>query len=332
MQLNSISGTPNTLQLWVYGDGSGHFLNAWVQDSAGETWQVPFGRVTHTGWQQMTGYIATGQDWPWGHISGPSNNKVDYPLTFRGFVLDDVNDSYTGSGTIYLDDLTATTSSAGTVPTAPAVTAAAPTATTAVVTNPGSVGRILYTSGDTLLTTDPDWSAPQELGTVASDTCNSPATTLSGQSYNLYFGYYCNTGATGTSVCASPNGQYEVLTNHLDGSNYSIVVRPAGTEDLRFVYQGGLDLSEGVRWSPQSDSFLFVIDNTVYRAYLGGNYNAVIGTAVTPIFSPDGSLILYRRPVGPGVNDIFVINADGSNERNVTNVQTVDKRCAAWRN
>ncbi|MCB9423345.1 MAG: protein kinase [Ardenticatenaceae bacterium] len=333
LQLNSISGTPNTIQIWVYGDGSGHFLNAWILDSAGETWQVPLGRVTHTGWQQMTGYIATGQDWPWGHISGPSNDKVDYPLTFRGLVLDDVNNSYTGSGNIYVDDLTATTSNLDSIPTAQPVLPANPTATTAVTTNTtntGNVGRIIYTSGSSLLTTDPAWSAPQELGSYASDSCNSPATTVAGQSFNLYYGNYCGIGATGTGVCKSPNSQYEVVTNHDNGS-YSIVVRPTGSEELRFVYQGSLDLAEGIRWSPLSDSFLFVIDDTVNRAFLGGNYMTIGAPANTPIFSPDGSQILFRRPVGPGVNDIFVSNADGTNLRNVTNVTAVDKRCAAWR-
>lgn len=330
LQLNSISGTPNTVQVWVYGDGSGHFLNAWIVDSAGETWQVPLGRVTHTGWQQMTGYIATGQDWPWSHISGPKNDKVDYPITFRGFVLDDVNNSFTGSGVIYLDDLTVTTSTVGSIPTAPPISAN-PTATTAVTINTGDVGRIIYTSGSSLLTTDPAWSAPQELGSYASDSCASPATTVAGQSFNLYFGLYCGVGATGTGVCASPNGQYEVVTNHDNGS-YSIVVRPTGSEELRFVYQGSLNLSEGIRWSPLSDSFLFVVDNTVNRAFVGGNYNSIGAPASSPIFSPDGSQILFRRPVGPGVNDIFVSNADGSNLRNVTNVTAVDKRCPAWRN
>ncbi|MCP4423226.1 MAG: protein kinase, partial [Chloroflexi bacterium] len=159
LQLNSIGGTPNALQVWVYGDGSGHYLNAWIVDSAGETWQTSLGRVTHTGWRQMTGYIATGQEWPWGHISGPSNDKIDYPITFRGFVLDDYNNDYTGQGTIYLDDLTATTANVGSVPTAPATTPIA-AATTAVV-NPSDVGRILYTSSDSLMTADPDWSAPK---------------------------------------------------------------------------------------------------------------------------------------------------------------------------
>jgi hypothetical protein len=331
MQLNSISGTPNTIQVWVYGDGSGHFLNAWIVDSAGETWQVPLGRVTHTGWQQMTGFIATGQDWPWSHISGPSNDEVDYPITFRGFVLDDVNNSYTGSGTIYLDDLSVTTSSVGSIPTAQPSSPTNPTATTAVVTNPGDVGRIIYTSGSSLLTTDPNWSSPQELGSYASDSCSSPASTVDGQSFNLRYGYYCNIGATGTTVCASPNGQYEVLVDHVSGS-YSIVVRQAGSDSLQFVYQGSLDLAEGVRWSPLNESFLFVVNDTVNRAFTGGNYSSIIATANTPIFSPDGSLILYRRPVAPGVNDIFVSSADGSNQRNVTNVSAIDKRCAAWHN
>ncbi|MCP4423659.1 MAG: hypothetical protein GY803_04120, partial [Chloroflexi bacterium] len=217
----------------------------------------------------------------------------------------------------------------GSVPTAPATTPIA-AATTAVV-NPSDVGRILYTSSDSLMTADPDWSAPKKLGSIASDSCGSPATTVSGQSYNLYFGFFCNVGATGTGVCPSPNSQYEIVTNHVNGS-YTIAVRPAGTENYQFIYEGSFNRAEGIRWSPQSDSFLFVIDNAVYRAFLGGNYNAIIPTAFNPIFSPDGSLILYRKPVGPGVNDVFVSNADGSNQHNVTNVTAVDKQCAVWRN
>ncbi len=106
MQNNPIPGEPTALQIWVYGDGSGHYLNAWIIDKEGQTWQVPFGRVTHTGWKQMTGYIDVSQDWPWSHISGPQNDVVDYPISFRGLVLDDFNNAYIGSGDIYLDDLT----------------------------------------------------------------------------------------------------------------------------------------------------------------------------------------------------------------------------------
>ncbi|MCB8985632.1 MAG: protein kinase [Ardenticatenaceae bacterium] len=176
-QNNAIDGRPNALQIWVYGDGSGHFLNAWIQDAEGQTWQVPFGQVTHTGWKQMTGYIDTEQDWPWTHISGPKNDTVEYPISFRGFVLDDYNNAYTGQGSIYLDDLTSATLEGGPVtgqnPVQPTFTPEAGATGEAGT----AVGRILYTSGSTLLSTDPAWSTPQEVGTIASDTCSSPATT-----------------------------------------------------------------------------------------------------------------------------------------------------------
>lgn len=339
MQSNTIQGTPNALQLWVYGDGSGHYLNAWIIDSEGQTWQVPFGQVFHSGWRQLTGYIAVGQPWPWTHISGPDNQQVDYPIAFRAFVFDDYSPGFTGQGTIYLDDLTATTLSGapvGVTPIVPTLTPGGtpapgtPTATAAPV-NPGAVGRILYTSGNILLTTDPDWNAPLEVGTAASDTCSSPATTITGATYNLYLGNYCGVGSSGTGVCASPNGVYEVVTNAVEGG-HSLVVRLTGAATHNFVYQGQLDTAEGIRWSPLSDSFLFVVGDSVNRAFPDGSYNQVIPTAYRPIFSPDGSLILYLKPIGPGVNDVFVSNSDGSNARNVTNVATIDKRCPAWRN
>jgi hypothetical protein len=116
LQLNDIPGSPDTLAAWVYGDGVGHYLNAWIVDSDGQTWQVPLGNVTHSGWKQMSGRIETGQKWPWTHISGPDNGKIDYPITFRAFVLDDYSAGYSGSGQIFIDDLSSSalgTGSAG---------------------------------------------------------------------------------------------------------------------------------------------------------------------------------------------------------------------------
>jgi hypothetical protein len=107
-----LPATANQITAWVKGDGSGHFLNVWVKDKAGETWQFTFGRVNHTGWQQMTAYLQTGQGWPAGHITGPSDGVLEYPVSFQALVLDDVPDTYSGSGTIYVDDLAATHGSA----------------------------------------------------------------------------------------------------------------------------------------------------------------------------------------------------------------------------
>jgi hypothetical protein len=125
-----IFGTPQTLTVWVYGDGSGNFLNAWIKDSQGEVRQFTFRRITHAdGWQPMTLQLDTSAPWPQGHISGPDNSQLDYPISFQGFVLDAFprSDISTYTGTVYLDELRT-----GEVP-APAATAAA--VETAVVTS-----------------------------------------------------------------------------------------------------------------------------------------------------------------------------------------------------
>jgi len=105
VQARSLAGQPTSITAWVYGDGSGHFFNVWIKDQAGQVWQVPLGRVSHTGWQQMIGVLDVNQPWPWAHISGPDNGAIDYPLSFFALALDDGADTFIGSGTIYVDDL-----------------------------------------------------------------------------------------------------------------------------------------------------------------------------------------------------------------------------------
>lgn len=145
-----IPGQPGALTLWVFGDGSNHFLNAWVRDSAGEVRSFTLGRISHSGeWQAMTAALDTSAPWPQGNISGPDNGRLDYPISLDAFVLDGVPDKGGPfSGIIYLDDL-----SASEAPPAAAVT---PTNQTLVVAPPGPPpaagpptglsGRIVYTS------------------------------------------------------------------------------------------------------------------------------------------------------------------------------------------
>lgn len=101
----SLGGQPKGLTLWVYGDGSSHFLNAWVKDSAGEIRQYTFGRVSHQGWRQMTARLDDSAGWPNGPISGTNNGQLDFPAQFYAFVLDGVPDGSASRGAIYLDDL-----------------------------------------------------------------------------------------------------------------------------------------------------------------------------------------------------------------------------------
>lgn len=332
-QNNRINGSPDGLRLWVYGDGSGHFLNAWILDAQGQTWQLPFGRVEHEGWLEMTAVIDTEQAWPFSHISGVDDGVVDYPISFRAFVFDDYEDSDSGEGTIYLDQLTAVDLSVPptSTPAPQAIATSAPVATVAAITptpDTGGLGRIVYVANSSLLTTDPTWSGGVELGSVASNSCSSPASTNTA-SYPLYFGPYCPIGGDNTR-CASPNGAHDVIVN-ISGGEFSIGTSPTDNpEQFTFIFQGNVKQTAGIRWSPLSDVFLFIVGDTVYRGFPTGGYAEILPIAYQPYYSADGSMILYRKPVGPGVNDVFVANADGSNPRNVTNLVSVDKSCAAW--
>jgi serine/threonine protein kinase len=115
----ALAEAPNQISAWVYGDGSGHFLNVWVKDNGGQTWQMPLGQVQHTGWQKMAAYLDPAQPWPAGSVGGPNNGAIDYPISFQALVLDDIPDGYSGSGAIFIDDLA---SGVGAAP-APAATA-----------------------------------------------------------------------------------------------------------------------------------------------------------------------------------------------------------------
>ena len=101
-----LTGTPEYLSVWVYGDGAGNLLNAWVQDATGLRWQFGFGPVDFTGWQRMTADLAPGQAWPNGPLDGANADTVVYPIRFDGFALDNPS-SDAAQGVIYLDDLRA---------------------------------------------------------------------------------------------------------------------------------------------------------------------------------------------------------------------------------
>lgn len=155
-----IAGNPAALQLAVYGDGAGHYLNIWVGDAANHIWQFTFGQIRHVGWATLTAPLTLVQPWPVGSISGGDTAQLTPPLTIRALVLDGVPDGVESSGVIYLDALGTTTDATSAPPpaaapdapetptTAPADAQAAPPAaeaTSAPPINTGALaGRIAY--------------------------------------------------------------------------------------------------------------------------------------------------------------------------------------------
>lgn len=99
------------LTAWVYGDGSGHFLNAWLTDAANEVRSYSFGQINHQGWQQMTAWFDDQAGWPNGHIGGPDNGQLDSPAALYGLVLDGVPDGQASRGALTIDEMFVTEAS-----------------------------------------------------------------------------------------------------------------------------------------------------------------------------------------------------------------------------
>lgn len=133
-----IPDNPVDLTIWVYGDGSKHFLNVWVIDNQKEVRQFTFGQINHKDtWQPMTAHLDTTANWPQDHISGPDNGKLDYPIRLYALVLDSISNQPT-NGAIYLDQLIVGTSSAN------EDTPQATTTTTPTVASGPLSGHIAY--------------------------------------------------------------------------------------------------------------------------------------------------------------------------------------------
>ena len=140
--LQPLADEPDHLNMRVYGDGSGHFLNVWYQDAEEEIWRATFGQVLHTGWELMTTMLGADSDSSLGPVSGPDNGRVDYPIDFLALELNDSPNSFVGRGAIYLDHLVAKTASdepTNTPRPAPAPPTATPKPVAATLT-----GRIAF--------------------------------------------------------------------------------------------------------------------------------------------------------------------------------------------
>jgi TolB protein len=99
-----------------------------------------------------------------------------------------------------------------------------------------------------------------------------------------------------------------------------------GTQPPQQLNTGLLGISGSLDWSPDGryllvaagppgDKDIFDLDlqeNTIARLTYGGNNNS-------PSFSPDGQFVAYNSLRNGGQADIYIIRADGTDERQLTN-------------
>ncbi|NJO07079.1 MAG: hypothetical protein HC876_17035 [Chloroflexaceae bacterium] len=109
----AIPGSPAQLGVWVYGNGSGHELLAALRDVNGEILKFRLGVIGSGERWRFVSTPINGEVETWRCEGGCQNRRLDYPVTLVALLLEDNPDPETGSGTFYIDDLTAMSSTQG---------------------------------------------------------------------------------------------------------------------------------------------------------------------------------------------------------------------------
>ena len=127
----------------------------------------------------------------------------------------------------------------------------------------------------------------------------------------------------------SPDGERIAFVSERDGNREVYVCKRDGTEPLRLTNDPGHDIHPV--WSADGKRILFssnrgnvnADDYDIYEMNAdGGGVKRVTSGADVDTYaswSPDGTRIVTRRVIDGGNNEVFVMNADGTNAVNLTN-------------
>ncbi len=108
-----ITGSPSQLGIWISGNGSGHELIIAIRDAQNEVLKFRLGVIgAGDSWRFLSAPI-NGQVERWRCERECNNLRLDFPAQIVAFLLEDNPDEETGSGTFYMDNLTAMNSGQG---------------------------------------------------------------------------------------------------------------------------------------------------------------------------------------------------------------------------
>jgi TolB protein len=122
------------------------------------------------------------------------------------------------------------------------------------------------------------------------------------------------------------NGEEIAFTSNRDGRTHVFVMKADGTGTRRVTNSSHSD--DHPSWSADGRWIVFAREGALYKVRATGGAAIRIGkgfgAAANPAWSPDGKLIAYdyRRP-GYSIKEIYVMNADGTGIRQVTDLHDV---------
>ncbi|HEU4564809.1 MAG TPA: hypothetical protein VFS05_09180 [Gemmatimonadaceae bacterium] len=134
--------------------------------------------------------------------------------------------------------------------------------------------------------------------------------------------------ATYQVSCSALAGRQRIaFVSDRDGNREIYVMELDGSGQTRLTNFDGLDSDPS--WSPDASKIAFTrfVGGTEQVAVMSANGSGVTlfpldgATAMRyPVWSPDGTRIVYTAVNGSGSENVWVMNADGSNRRQVTNL------------
>ncbi len=138
--------------------------------------------------------------------------------------------------------------------------------------------------------------------------------------------FYAGPGAI-VAVAWSPDGRTIAYAMEADlSSQYQIFLMDVDGTNQRQLTNGMEGIGGSLSWSPDSQSLL------IYAGPVGGRdifrIDAATGALTqltdggnnaSPCYSPDGMLIVFNSLRNNGQADLYIMNADGSNQRQLTN-------------
>ena len=119
----------------------------------------------------------------------------------------------------------------------------------------------------------------------------------------------------------SPNGKWIAFHSNVDGNYEIYIIRPDGTDLTRVTDYPGLD--QYPEWSPDGKQLAIRRDFDIYLIDRDGSNPVQLTFATAPAFnqmpswSPDGKELAFLS-TRDGYPSVFVMDADGSNQINLT--------------